>query len=272
MSYPGDPSGGQQQPSYPYSDGSGYPPPQQPGYGPPAQQPGYGSPPQGPADPQSGPPAAAPFPPPGQAPTYGSDPGPYGGYYDPNTPPVSSPPTSGSPTYTAQLAGPPAGAPGGPPMMAPMSGPPGAPTSGFGAGPPARRSPVMAIAASAAVFFLLATAVLTVLYITRNGDYNEQKRTVAQRDQNIQSLSAEVDKLKNDLKRVETERDTAKRDLGGAQGQADELKRQKQVISRCINLLGEAGAAARRGDSATADAKSKEADQVCPEAFRYLDD
>jgi hypothetical protein len=129
----------------------------------------------------------------------------------------------------------------------------------------------MPIFAGLAVLFLLATAVLTVLYVTRNGDYNDQKRTVAQRDQSIQGLNGDVERLKNDLKRAETERDNARRDLGGAQGQADELKRQKAVISKCLNLLGEATAAARRGDSATAAAKEKEADPVCDEAARYLD-
>jgi hypothetical protein len=84
-------------------------------------------------------------------------------------------------------------------------------------------------------------------------------------------LNADVDKLKNDVKRVEGERDAAKRDLGGAQGQADELKRQKQVISNCISLLGQAGDLTRRGDTAGAAAKEKQAEPICAEAGKYLD-
>jgi len=296
MSYPGDPAGGQQQPSYQYPDGSGYPQQNPAWQGQPAHQPSWEAP-------DSGPPASAPFAPPGQAPAYGQspgqapgqspaygqDPGQYGGgYYDPNTPPASNPPTSGSPMYgghmPGQMSGPPMAGPqmSAPPMSGPqMSGPPmsgpggppmsGAPVGGFGAAPAARRSPTTAILASVAVLFLLATAVLTVLYITRNGDYNEQKRTVAQRDQNIQDLNRDVERLKNDLKRVEGERDVAKRDLGGSEAQAAELKRQRSVISRCLTLLGQSGEAARKGDAATADAKSKEAKPVCDEAFTYLD-
>jgi outer membrane murein-binding lipoprotein Lpp len=257
MSYPGDPAAGQPPQQYPYSDGSGYPPPNQGGY---QQQPSPGGymPPQQPG-PIGAPDSAPPFvPQPTSTPAYGQDPNAgFGGYYDPNAqasaPPSSGMPYSGPPMAVQPVSGPVAGAPLGPSQ------------------PGQRKSPATAIFASLMVLFLLATAVLAVLYGTRTGDYNDEKKTVAARDTEITGLKADVEKLKADVKRVEGERDTAKRDLGGAQGQADELKRQKQVISNCINLLVEAGQAESAGNAALAQQKNAEADKVCDEAFRYLD-
>jgi hypothetical protein len=237
MSYPGDPAGGQQ-PAYPYSDGHGGFQPQQPQPGP------FGQP-----QPQSGPPAPGQPYPPQQG--FGSEPAPpySGGYgYDPN----QHAPTSGA---------------FGPQMNPPVSG---MPTSGPTA-PPARRSPAMAIFASLMVVFLLATAVLTVLYFTKNNDYNEQRRTAAERQENINTLTTDLNKAKDDLKKAQDELANTKRDLGGAQGQADELKRQKGVISQCIRLLAEASDAAEAGNAALATQKQAEAAPICDQAGKYLD-
>lgn len=277
MSYPGDPAGNQQ-PAYQFQDGNYPPPPTQdgPGYPPPGQPGGFGAPPQGQpgglgyppqqgqpggfgAPPQSGPPAQgagsqAGFPPPSFGPEQTA---PYG--YDPNAP--QSGPAFGGPP----MSGP---AFGGPPMSGPAFGGPGAP----GAAPRrGRRGPATAILGSLAVLFLLATAVLAVLFLGKSGDYDEQKRTATQRQETIDTLNKDVSKLKDDVKRIEGERDNAKRDLGGAQGQADELKRQKQVISRCLTLAAEVGDAAEKGDNAAFQAKRKEAEPVCAEADKYLD-
>jgi hypothetical protein len=257
MSYPGDPAGGQQ-PAYPYSDGQG-------AYQQPPNQSPFGAP-----QPQSGPPAAQPYAQPafgadpagaGQPygqPAFGADPGPaYGGYgYDPNAPGAA--PTSGG--Y-------------GPNMAPPISGPGLPPVSGPGVPPTTtgRRSPAMAIFASLMVVFLLATAILTVLYVTKNGDYNDQKKVSAQRQDNINALQSDLDKTKADLQKAADDLAATKRDLGGAQGQADELKRQKSVISRCINLLVEASQAAAAGNAGLANAKEAEAQPVCAEADKYLD-
>ena len=244
MSYPGDPAGGQQ-PAYPYSDGQG-------AYQQPPSQSPFGAP-----QPQSGPPAPQPGQPYSSPPAYGPEPAPsYGGYgYDPNPP--GAVPTSGAfgPSMTAPISGP----------GAPISGPGGAPVT------TARRSPAMPIFASLAALFLLATAVLAVLFVTKSGDFNDQKKVSAQRQENINSLQGDLDKAKTDLQKSQEELAATKRDLGGAQGQADELKRQKTVISRCINLLVEAGQAQAAGNAALANAKRAEADSICDEAFKYLD-
>jgi outer membrane murein-binding lipoprotein Lpp len=135
---------------------------------------------------------------------------------------------------------------------------------------PPRRTPWTPILAAVAAFLLLTSVIMGVLFITRNSGYNQQKRTATERQHTIDSLNSDAQKLRDDLKKAEAERDAAKRDLGGAQGQADELTRQKQIISHCLNLLAEAGTAARNGDQATSAAKTKEADPICQEAFRYL--
>jgi hypothetical protein len=256
MSYPGDPAGGQQ-PAYPYSDGQGgYQQPAAPGpFGAPQPQSGPPAPGMAPGQPYSSPPAYSPEP----GPSYSPDPGPAygGGYgYDPNQPGAA--PTSGA---------------FGPGMTAPISGP-GMPVSGAapGAPAPARRGPATGIFAGLMVLFLLATAVLAVLFITKNGDYNEQKQVSAQRQENINKLQGDLDKTKQDLQKSADDLAAAKRDLGGAQGQADELKRQKAVISKCITLLGEAGQAQAQGNTALANSKRAEADPICDEAGRYLDD
>jgi hypothetical protein len=253
MSYPGDPAG-QQQP-YPYSDGQGayQQPPAPPPPGP------FGQP-----QPQSGPPAPG-IGPAGQPysspPAFGPEPGPaYGGGfgYDPNQPGAA--PTSGAygPHMTAPISG--------PGMLPPVSGP------GVPVGPtPPRRSMAVPILASLAVVCLLAASILGVLYATKTGDYNDQKKVSAERQATIDQTTQDLDKTKADLQKSQDDLAATKRDLGGAQGQADELKRQKAVISKCINLLVEAGRLSAAGNAAGANAKQAEAQPVCAEADRYLD-
>jgi hypothetical protein len=252
MSYPpygdGNQGGFQPPPAQPpYSDGGqgGFqPPPAQPGpFGqpqpqsaPPAPSQPYSAPPA-PGQPYSAPPASQPYPAP---PGYGPEPAPsFSGPGYGNDPYASGlPPTSG------------------PALMGPT--PPG--------GQP--KSKLMPLFASLMVVFLLATAVVTVLYVTNNGDYNDYKKAANTKEQ---QLSGDLKKTQDDLKKAQEDLASTKRDLGGAQDQADELKRQKQVISNCIKLLGELGAASRAGNTALAQQKEAEATPVCNEADRYLD-
>jgi hypothetical protein len=251
MSYPGDPAG--QQPAYPppYSDPNqgGFPPPQASPFGQPQPQsapPAPGQPyPPAPGQPFSSPPAPAGYGPDQTAPYSGA--GGYGGY-DPN---AGVPPTSG-PAFGAGL--PPTSGPG------PLGPPP--PTSGQ------PKSKLVPIFASLMVVFLLATAVVTVLYITKNGDYNDATKAAAAKEQ---QLSGDLKKTQDDLKKAQEDLATAKRDLGGSQAQADELARQKAVISKCFRLLIEASQAIAAGNQALADQKRAEYTPVCNEADRYLD-
>ena len=248
MSYPpyGDGNqGGYQpppaQPGSPYGDGNqgGFAPPQQPA---PFGQPQPQSAPPAPGQPFSSPPA------PNQP--YSSPPAGYG----PEPAPSFSGPGYGNDPYAAGL----------PPTSGPALGP------GMGPVPPSGqpKNKLVPIFAALMVVFLLATAVVTVLYITKNGDYNDYKKAANTKEQ---QLSGDLKKTQDDLKKAQEDLASTKRDLGGAQDQADELKRQKQVISNCIRLLVEAGDAAEAGNAALAQQKSAEATPVCNEADRYLD-
>jgi hypothetical protein len=260
MSYPGDQQG--QQPAYP-----SYPDHNQGGFQPPQQQPNpYGQPPQqsnpfGQPQPQSAPPAGQPYsaPPAGQP--YSSPPAPAGygpeqtapysgaGYgYDPNA--AGVPPTSGA--YGGGL--PPTSGPG-------QFGGPSAPT-----GQP--KNKLVPIFASLMVVFLLATAVVSVLYITKNGDYNDTVKAAQTKET---QLSSDLKKSQDDLKKAQEDLASTKRDLGGSQAQADELARQKAVISKCFKLLIEASQAISAGNQALADQKRAEYTPVCNEADKYLD-
>lgn len=191
-------------------------------------------------------------------PGYPAQPAP-GAYHDPNFP-ASAPPVSGTPysgvPYTAQ--------PSGPPLTAqPAAGPAPVPPSGG-------RGPATVIFAALSVVLLLVAAVLGVLYGTTSGDYDDEKKTVAARDAELAGLRSDLEKTKADLQKTQADLATSDRALKAAQGDTDELKRQKEVIARCINLLIEAGRASGAGDQATAAAKDAEADKVCAEAFKYL--
>jgi F0F1-type ATP synthase membrane subunit b/b' len=239
----------------PYGDGNqgGFqpPPPAQPSYGdggqggfqPPPPQPN----PFGQPQPQSAPPAPGqPFSSPPAAQPYSSPPG-----YGPEPAPSFSGPGFGNDPY----------APGLPPASGP--GYPGGPT------PPGQpKNKMVPIFASLTVLFLLLAAVFGVLFVTKNGDYNDTKKAAQTKEQ---QLSGDLKKTQDDLKKAQDELASTKRDLGGAQDQADELKRQKQVISNCIKLLVEAGEASRAGNAALAQQKQTEAAPVCNEADRYLD-
>jgi hypothetical protein len=258
MSYPGDPAAGQQPQYPPYGD------PNQGGFQSPAASP-FGQPqPQSapPAQPYSAPPAANPYAAPAAQPYsappgYGPDPAasapysapPGGGYgYDPN---AGLPPTSGA--Y-------------GPGMMPPTSGPVGALGGPAPSGQP--RNKMVPILAGLMVLFLLATAVMSVLFITKSGDYNDHKKASQQKEA---QLAGDLKKSQDDLKKAQEDLASKDRDLTGSQAQADELKRQKSVISQCIRLLGEAGDASRAGNAALAAQKEAEAEPICNEAGKYLD-
>ena len=244
--------------SYPPSYGDG----NQGGFQPPPAQPG----PFGQPQPQSAPPAPGqPFSsPPAPNQPYSSPPAPNQPYSSPPaSQPYSSPPGYG-PEPAPSFSGPGYGNDPYAPGLPPTSGP------GMGPTPPSGqpKSKMVPLFASLMVVFLLATAVVTVLYVTKNGDYNDYKKAATTKEQ---QLSGDLKKTQDDLKKAQEDLASTKRDLGGAQDQADELKRQKQVISNCIRLLVEAGDASRAGNAALAQQKQAEATPICNEADRYLD-
>ncbi|WP_026268735.1 hypothetical protein [Micromonospora sp. CNB394] len=203
-------------------------------------------------------PGAAPVPPPGQ-PMW--------------APPVSVPPVSG-PGYAQPMSVPPASAlPVSGPGFAPppMSGPPG-PYGPAGAAPAAgggRRWAALVLGLVAALLFVFG-GVMTFLYVSTNGELDEARQTVSQRDGTISANQQEMEKLKGELKAVQERLSDTQQDLTGTKNDRDEQARQKKVIASCLDKLTTAIAAASRGDRAAFEAANKGLDKVCDEAENYL--
>jgi ABC-type transport system involved in cytochrome bd biosynthesis fused ATPase/permease subunit len=141
--------------------------------------------------------------------------------------------------------------------------------AGAGPAPAGKRGPLVPILAVLSALLFLGTAVTTVLYASEYSAHNQAKRTISQRDATLVARAAELEKTRGDLQRAQEELGKTKTDLTGSKNQADELKRQKQVIAKCFNLLGEVVTAASNGDRATVAKKQPELDAACNEAEKY---
>jgi flagellar basal body-associated protein FliL len=135
-----------------------------------------------------------------------------------------------------------------------------------------KRRPRVIVLVCLLVVFVVATAVMTALFVAKSGDYTRARRTVAARSSNLQAERAHNQQLSSDLQSTRDELDKVKQDLEGIQKQADELRHEKQVITDCVNLLAQASDAQHSGDPAGAQAKLRQARAVCVEAQRYLGD
>jgi septal ring factor EnvC (AmiA/AmiB activator) len=151
--------------------------------------------------------------------------------------------------------------------IAPQYGPP---TSGpvYGAAPagpppPARRGPGVPLLAGLAVLLLL-VGVMTALFITKNSELGDTKQDVAAQEDKIKDLEQQVQKAKDDLA-------AARQDLTGTQNAQQETQRQKQVMSKCLNLIADLGRAAERNDQTAYNKAAKDLDKACAEAEKYLD-
>jgi hypothetical protein len=213
----------------------------------------------------------------------------------PSLPPQPVPPVSYAPGSAAVLA-PPPGYPGESPATTAMPAGYGQPVSapGYPASAPGypvpgpayavsgmampgvpaasarpRRTAVIVLASLMALF-LVAAGVLGGLYITKNNAYQQQVRTVAARNATVDSQKKQIDDLQQQLKSTQDKLTDATQKATGTQNQVDELTHEKQVISQCLDLLGQAAAAANRGDRSTANKLAAQADPVCNEADKYL--
>jgi hypothetical protein len=280
MSYPGTPPH-EQQPGGAYSfpdanAGGAYPPApgQAPDYGQPANQsyttqpvsPAYGAPTQ-----QVGQIS------PGYSPDYGQVPLQAApthdqGYGAPSytagtaqMPAYADPNVTGYSPYGAQVSGPPVGTP--------MSGPP---TSGMPAayGPPpapaAKRGLAVPILASLLALAVIAAGVFVGLYVDKSGKLTKSEKLAADRQTTLTSTNSELDKTKKDLASKADELTQAQQDLRGTKNDSDQAKKERDVIAKCLTLLTQALQAANKGDKTTADAKIKEMDQPCQQAFTII--
>lgn len=147
----------------------------------------------------------------------------------------------------------------------PMMGVPGPAAGGSGG-----RGVTIVLAITTALFFILSIAMAGMFMVTR-GDLEDSKNTISSRNNTISDNNTKISDLDSRVQTLEDELEQTQTDLTGSENQADELKRQKQVISDCLTLLAESSVAAEAGDTVTAQSKSDEADPVCEEAEEYLD-
>jgi uncharacterized protein HemX len=171
----------------------------------------------------------------------------------------------------------PVSAPGyGPPPTSAMPMASGPPTSGVAYGqpgygqPPAPRSRTVPLLAALVVVFFVATAVFSALFITKSGAYNKKVSTLKNRDTAISSQQNQLKDLKQQLQSTQDQLKDETQKATGTQNQVDELNHEKQVISQCLNLLGQAADAANAGDKTTANNLLNQANPICAEADKYL--
>jgi hypothetical protein len=277
MSYPGQPPNEQQggQP-YGYHDpnaGGGYPPAPDQGYGqqqpqPPSYStepisPAYGAPTQQVAFGQPVPQQPQPMHDQGAfgQPAFGQ-PASGGPAYNGGTAqiPTYADPTSGYGAYGAeQMSGPPMS---GPPGMAPQAYPP--------VNPPRKRGVAVPILASLLALSVIAAVVFIGLYVSESGKLDKSQKLAADRQTSLTATNADLDKTKKDLQAKTDELTQAQQDLRGSKNDSEQAKKERDVIAKCLTLLTQALSASNAGDKATVDAKVKEMDQPCAQAFDII--
>jgi outer membrane murein-binding lipoprotein Lpp len=246
----------------PSPQGYGQPPSSSHGYGqPPSSSQVYGQPPsssqvygQPPSAPQTHGPSAA---------TYGRPTA-----VTPYAQPPSVPQAYGRPAAYGQ---PTTAAPFEPSSPTSLVQQPASPPPAYGAAEPAsvggparwkKPGPVLTVALVAGLLLVL-SGVLTVLFVLKSSE-------LSRAEGELRSQSAQVEQLRKDLQAANDRAAKSQQDLTGTKNARDELERQKQVISRCLKLLGEAGSAARDGDRSAYNDAIEAAEPVCKEADRYL--
>jgi hypothetical protein len=176
--------------------------------------------------------------------------------------PFSAPPVSGTPYGQSAPTWGQQPYPTGPALTPPLPG---------STVPKAKRGPLVPILAVLSAVLFLSTAALGVLFGVEHGAKSRTEKTLSQRTSTLAAKSSELDQTRSDLQRANDELGRAKTDLTGSKNQADELKRQKAIISKCFNLLDEVLAAASNGDRATVTKKEPEMNAACREADRYIE-
>ncbi len=230
----GAPYGQQPQPGYGDQQPAGSPPPAGSGYGDqPASGPGYGTPPA------SGPGYGTP---PASGPGYGAPPASGPGYGQQQTAPFTPMPASGAPNY-----GPDQGAAGPQHTMALPSVGPGEPTR-FGTEQPRKRGPWIPVLTAATAVFLILAVTMTVMFVTKNGDYNNEKKVAASRQSTIDGQKKKISDLGKRLDSTKKDLDKANKDLSGEQDTNKSLADDKATVAKCLSMLEDALVAAGKND------------------------
>lgn len=174
------------------------------------------------------------------------------------------PPVAGHAAGVPQVAGQPTQV--GPPSALPYGAAVGAPS----AATRGKGRVVLVLSLVAALLFVVG-GLMSGLYIAKSSELDRTERTlraqVSERDAELDAQAKEVERLKRELETANDKVAAVQQDLTGTKNDRDELERQKQVISRCFDLLGKAATATTRS---AYDKAIKEANKVCDEADRYL--
>jgi flagellar basal body-associated protein FliL len=127
------------------------------------------------------------------------------------------------------------------------------------------------VLAALAVVLLVATGVMTTLYINKNSALGHANSTISNRESVISAKTTEVDTAHTDLQKARDDLTKIQTDLTGSQNQATELARQKQVISKCLNLMSQILVDAANNDQTAFNKIQKQAETTCKEASKYVD-
>ncbi|MFC7545558.1 hypothetical protein [Plantactinospora sp. GCM10030261] len=179
----------------------------------------------------------------------------------------------GQPTSATPYGQPTSATPYGQPTSAtpyPMSGSPWSmpPAGGSPGNPRVRSGNVrLLVLAGVAGLLLVATVVLTGLFVSKSGALARAERTVAQRDAEVATKRTEIEGLQRDLRAANDKARAAEQDLTGTRNDRDEQQRQKEVISTCLEKLTEALASESQAEF---DKNIKVAEKACEEAEKYL--
>ena len=171
--------------------------------------------------------------------------------------PLSGPPLVGPPMSGPPLPGPPMS---GPPMYAPVTA---MPATG-------RRTPAVPLLAGLAALFFLVAVVFVTLYVTKSGAYSHQVTLVSQRDKSITDDLQQIDSLKQQLQSTKDQLNDAQQQQSGTQNQLDEVTKEKQVISNCLNLYNKVVEALINNDKNTFNSTFPTMKTACDEASRYV--
>jgi hypothetical protein len=243
MSYPGSESSSNDQPAEPTFPGSA-----------PAFPPAPSYPPATPAFPATVPPPAGP-PPPSAPPAPGTT-----GAMPAYTPGYTQVPVPSAPTYDPSMAQPYSA----PPVSAPYGYMPV--PSAIPAPPPRRGRVGVVILSILTTLLLLATGVMTTLYIQQKQTADKSATQVEQLTKQVGDQTTKIDSMQRDI-------DSAQRDLTDAKAASDEALSQKKVLVDCLNALYaflKAANDAQGKQTATVKAKEADFEAKCTPADKYL--
>ncbi|GIG60250.1 hypothetical protein Lfu02_46220 [Longispora fulva] len=177
--------------------------------------------------------------------------------------PTSGVPVTGGP-YPATAAYPTTGAPAAYPTT---GAPAGYPTPGaYGApdvllsGP--KKSKAVPVLAGLLAMFVIVSAVLAVLFVSKSGDYTKSQAEVATKSKTITDTNADLTKAKAEV-------ESLKQQLTGSQNKTKESEKAKTALATCLKFMDDFIAALANNKTDEAKQIIKDMKEPCKEADNY---